>query len=423
MMHEYYGNAYLTIVDASSSNNEGGCTISTLDDCLISQSSIAASLPTKSNGKQKQKNPNYEIRLHSERQRFKTTDYYHRGVEESVWASRGWTFQERCVSKRLAIFSEIGLWWQCSGYLRWQHDDFGDHSMFGPRGSCFWNGRGLLVTGTFWFRELETYSKCIFTDPTDRLIALSGVAKTYQKYLDGLPRYLHMREGQAESLTSSITYLRGMWSNNIPMSLAWVRSGHGKKLHSGYLGPSWSFLSIDGPVLWYQSPYISSSRGKPATFLKQLLDDPFASSTLPEEQIHLLLEILGCELNYVNDSFGALKPGCVLTVRGVLSQIPVKQNSSFWYPFPSRFQWEPRQDETVRWQWDFPGTRSLVFALAIISEPGPWFICLLLEPTHRTPREYRRVGIARLKHSEHSEPRDLIMGVNFRSDPVEIDII
>lgn len=90
----------------------------------------------------------------------------------------------------------------------------------------------------FHFHQIvEDYSKLQLTKPTDRLPALSGLCKRVQ----------HLRNN----------YLAGLWSDSLCYDLLWrvdtiilAAKDNGAR-PSEYRGPTWSWISIDSPVLYW----------------------------------------------------------------------------------------------------------------------------------------------------------------------------
>ncbi|PWY95785.1 HET-domain-containing protein [Aspergillus sclerotioniger CBS 115572] len=48
---------------------------------------------------------------------------YQNLVEQSTWGSRGWTYQEAMLSPKLLLFSNTGVFYECSGYVEALHED------------------------------------------------------------------------------------------------------------------------------------------------------------------------------------------------------------------------------------------------------------------------------------------------------------
>ncbi|KAM5355145.1 hypothetical protein ACJ41O_001791 [Fusarium nematophilum] len=116
-------------------------------------------------------------------------------VSDSPLSKRGWVMQERALSTRILHFTEHGLFWEC-GNLK-AHDVHGTLQSRDDFPSCRSNESLLSVARTKrtshmcpveWFHFVKKYSYTEFTNPEDRLTALSSVAKAVQPYLGGHER-------------------------------------------------------------------------------------------------------------------------------------------------------------------------------------------------------------------------------------------
>lgn len=89
----------------------------------------------------------------------------------------------------------------------------------------------------FWSTIVRQYSECSLTFGTDKLVALSGIAKQVRAALKD-------------------TYVAGMWRKRLELQLFWSRSlvldwsgtEHSMSRPSSYRAPSWSWTSIDGKI-------------------------------------------------------------------------------------------------------------------------------------------------------------------------------
>ncbi|EXJ75918.1 uncharacterized protein A1O5_00426, partial [Cladophialophora psammophila CBS 110553] len=175
---------------------------------------------------------------------------FHNAVSRSPLRQRGWTLQERIMSTRTLHISAIGMFWNCVELAASEHhptrtsaEDIADlgQYIFYPRMRCRWNrsqNRDELIR--MWMdivRELNTRR---FTVATDKLPALSGVARAF--YND---------------YSSDDQYLGGMWESMLPNTLLWstrpspttsVPSQRWRERIPGI--PTWSCLSITSPFLF-----------------------------------------------------------------------------------------------------------------------------------------------------------------------------
>jgi hypothetical protein len=94
----------------------------------------------------------------------------------------------------------------------------------------------LSLLASLFHGTVEQYSSLNLTKPTDRLPALSGIAKGLQ----------HLRSH----------YFAGLWSDSLCFNLMWrvniinIDGTSGGRL-PGYHGPSWSWISVTSPVCYW----------------------------------------------------------------------------------------------------------------------------------------------------------------------------
>lgn len=168
---------------------------------------------------------------------------------------RGWTIQERFLAPRVLHFGSKQVFWECSEanccelhprsvHLLYQEDkeDGLPPRPSGPRAP--WkhlldSPDRLAVEDpvrqlfTDWYGILMQYTECKLSFPSDKLVAISGVAKD-------------MKERLAE-LGQDTDYLAGLWRCELPWSLVWNLTGPGTR-PSAYRAPSWSWAAVDGRV-------------------------------------------------------------------------------------------------------------------------------------------------------------------------------
>ena len=107
-----------------------------------------------------------------------------------------------------------------------------------------------------WELITENYTTANMTYPTDKLIAISGLAKVFRQIL------------------GNDQYLAGLWKNNIPNGLLWYvvllapSKSKSRTTCAGYRAPTWSWASTDGPVL--HMPF--SNQGQDAQARIQILE-------------------------------------------------------------------------------------------------------------------------------------------------------
>ncbi|ERF71712.1 hypothetical protein EPUS_05584 [Endocarpon pusillum Z07020] len=166
--------------------------------------------------------------------------YWDRQVSDTVLHSRGWVFQECLLAPRVLHFTEKQIFWECFNDRKCE--GFPSELRFGRRLKDFEplfgataprNVQDRLLSEfayDLWIDFINAYSKCALTRSTDRLVALSGLAKLYQE-------------------ATGDEYVAGMWRSRLPWFLAWYVRKPIPKSSSEYCAPSWSWASVGGPVL------------------------------------------------------------------------------------------------------------------------------------------------------------------------------
>lgn len=174
-------------------------------------------------------------------------------VKNSLLVKRGWVFQERFLSPKTLHFTRTQVFWKCrSGELASQaypngipsstysyHETLTDTMVRTPSVSKLRS----------WLDIVTRYSATDLTHHTDKLIALSGVAKWYQEH--------HKLEREE--------YLAGIWKGQLWHGLLWmVNSSKKSDRPVEYQAPSWSWASQNKEVTFtiglkiqYSSPYVS----------------------------------------------------------------------------------------------------------------------------------------------------------------------
>jgi hypothetical protein len=167
-------------------------------------------------------------------------------VDKAPLSQRGWTFQERVLSKRTVHFGDQ-LYWECASLRACEyfpltldhpnHPEFRDDfvqrlklEIQRPREQEH-NQVHNQSLHNLWCSIIRAYSKTQLTKSSDRLIALRGIANSL------LMRY---------NLLNS-DYVAGIWKPCLPEQLLWAREdGHGWEDQLLQHFPSWSWASCSG---------------------------------------------------------------------------------------------------------------------------------------------------------------------------------
>jgi hypothetical protein len=174
---------------------------------------------------------------------------------------RGWVFQERLLAPRVLHFTEHQIIWECftenkceafpKGIpfhqpLKRFDSIFGISNFQQQQQQQQQQQKQLLITDSAfqkWKTLVNQYTKCIFTYPDDKLNAFSGMVTLYQ--------------GETEDKC-----LAGLWKSRLSEGLNWYATCPVRKSCTPFRAPSWSWASLDGPVMAHglsigSSPYIT----------------------------------------------------------------------------------------------------------------------------------------------------------------------
>lgn len=167
-------------------------------------------------------------------------------VEDTPLGSRAWVVQERFLAPRTLHFGAQQLFWECcekqfcEAHPDWSQQQFASNLK---------NNASLEVG--MWTRELQTrsavtndqkrkiyalwdhvvfaYTSCALSEDTDKLVALSAIALSFQKRLRSI-------------------YLAGMWQEDLIHQLLWICSSPLERSPQ-YCAPTWSWASTKSVVL------------------------------------------------------------------------------------------------------------------------------------------------------------------------------
>ena len=148
---------------------------------------------------------------------------------------RGWVLQERFLAPRVLHFGHDQLVWECPEHAMSEEYQVGLPPMWCLNtygGSLKANSASLQKDKISWYdmwdNVVRTYSKTSLTCPSDKLVALSGIAKAFRSVLDD-------------------DYVAGMWRKVLSHQLLWELSHWNIRARPfAYRAPSWSWASVDG---------------------------------------------------------------------------------------------------------------------------------------------------------------------------------
>lgn len=173
--------------------------------------------------------------------RLKLNDYYEKQLHGAPLHRRAWVLQERLLSKRIIHFTEHEIMWECfsltaseswpSGIPRMIDGAFKD--LYGKKRerhrlqpSIF---GGHIHLYQLWQEVQEMYSISDLTFANDRMTALFGVARAFEKLLED-------------------RYIYGMWKRNLMNGLFWRTQSFDtprSPVQGDKNAPSFSWLSLE----------------------------------------------------------------------------------------------------------------------------------------------------------------------------------
>ncbi|KAK8130855.1 HET-domain-containing protein [Apiospora sp. TS-2023a] len=219
-MAKIYSNAYVTIVATSATSAHDGFLKRSAPE--LPPAKIPYSIPTQSSIEAG----------HCYLQVKQTPSLYHEptmDLEEAYWNNRGWTFQERILSRRLIHFTKDLIFIECwSG--DWSEDNRLPGSFYsrmpwlGGKKRYSENPKDVL---TSWYSIVESYTFRSLTNEEDKLHALAGIMDRVSEI-------------------TGFTNAAGLWKEDFANGLSWIARSSGlwgRRLTSPQ-GPSWSWASL-----------------------------------------------------------------------------------------------------------------------------------------------------------------------------------
>lgn len=155
-------------------------------------------------------------------------------------SQRGWALQERWLAPRVLHFGAEQMFFECycsflseqGFYLPGRGDTLFPTTACTSSSHTHPSSPDKPIPDTpmqQWHAVLDAYSRRALTRPSDKLPALSGLARTY-----------------ASLIPSPSTYLAGFWYKTLLQDLIWQAVGTTTS-PAVYRAPSWSWAAIDGP--------------------------------------------------------------------------------------------------------------------------------------------------------------------------------
>ena len=175
-------------------------------------------------------------------------DWWENHIKETPLAKRGWVFQEFLLARRTVYFGFNQILFECSQHrccetfpnglpkhLQYTADMFMESNRLkkplGWQSGAEYKTLKDVFPVAFinWGQLIWGYTNLALTYDTDKLPAISGVARQFQK-------------------TMKCRYLAGLWEDNLLAQLLWSSTYQGLTRPTGYRAPSWSWAAFNGPI-------------------------------------------------------------------------------------------------------------------------------------------------------------------------------
>ncbi|TGJ87136.1 hypothetical protein E0Z10_g1598 [Xylaria hypoxylon] len=200
---------------------------------------------------------------------------WHHEIEKAPLSTHAWVVQERFLATRVIHFAQNQIFWECLGSIRCGIDP--NSTLMTMRTTIrfcdttteYKSSRLELESYTAtdarsghtsklglnlyheWKAIVSVYTGCKLTKESDRLVALSGIAKMFREI-------------------SGDTYIAGLWKGMIHIDFAWTSNAiQGiPARRSAFYAPSWSWASIVGGQVQLYLDHRADTGSKPLMKLR-----------------------------------------------------------------------------------------------------------------------------------------------------------
>lgn len=302
-------------------------------------------------------------------------------------AYRAWCFQESLLSHRLLTFDRLQMSYTCLRHGLSESREIGTavakeyKNEFLPtfRGPLLNHDESLQSALRSWYKVLADYTNRSLTFPSDKLVAISGIASVVGRFLND-------------------EYFAGLWRKSLPQSLLWSpydeedlpNPGYEATRPAEYRAPSWSWASVDSRIT------------------------SFLCRAIASEPVYATVLEISTELSGP-DPYGQVKSGQI-TIRGPFRKAFCGDSLGMW-PQQPQLGWEvghvqnnARNDIShCIFDCETPVVNSELWCLRITRSYGLILrLSTLKMPTLDAKPEYERLGIfhLRLRGIENSQVPD-----------------
>jgi hypothetical protein len=221
---------------------------------------------------------------------------------------RGWIFQERILSKRLVHYTSNQLVWECRQSCDAEDGLQQDQGLLRIRLKDLQVPREEFIKHWYLFIVRDHYSRLRFTKHSDRLIAISGVARVFYEmfgmtYVAGF--WIHPNTLAPDAMTNDDQNYK-----ELKRALCWGTIASSRQPRRRYF-PSWSWANCHNS-LWFAIRYPTGLIGSLTSHTQEEISEPLHPNTP--------LKLNGFRIFFRGepaDPFGHIDSGC-LFVEGVV---------------------------------------------------------------------------------------------------------
>ena len=341
---------------------------------------------------------------------------------------RAWTLQERLISPRIIHFTRDQLLWRCregdwaEGYVYnsyRRHEEFtlgcqkAAYFIHREEEDAYWRSRSSDpdyepyfnsdFAAEIWYHCVSEYTTRFLSRPSDKLIAISGLAEKYAnpklgRYLAGIWEQDLFR-GLVWTRVKPREQTKGQYISYIALKAKRTLASRAFKPPLSYRAPSWSWASVNGPVEINRACFYFAKRG--------------ASPGMQYEVDHWETEygprLVTCALQHSTESpYLDILAGSFIQVQGYCRSLWVSKTKLSSQaigpngPFVKDVIFDNHQPTELYCYLNKPREPEQVWKELLVLQiskqrTGLRFVYgLLLEEVHDTENAYKRVGIVEL---------------------------
>ncbi|CZR52916.1 uncharacterized protein PAC_02793 [Phialocephala subalpina] len=337
-------------------------------------------------------------------------------VGDSALNKRAWVLQERLMAPRVIHFCKDQIAWECcelnateslpegvpphSRKLKGLDPKYDGFPLYRKRFSAdireiSEEDKTILGALEIWKQTVEMYSRTQLTNRTDRLIALSGIAKNLRPHIGG-------------------DYLAGLWSKKLAGQLLWYVKPEYRRSrdYRSQKGLAESAGTLYYPGTRSVEEYIAPTWSWASVIVENPVEIVYGAITLRDSEIEIEDGRWQVESQEGSDKLGLLKKGASIEVTGKLKMIQLVWEEHEARPGNPRFTWKPYNEgrrvadkkdiKDIYWnvyldcyKTDLVDVEEQpVYCFPVGTDEKDYFCCLLLRKDLET-HVFKRIGLIR----------------------------